>query len=78
MSPAATAYHNAILNYGNGMRLDLSWKLSRDAPYWSVWQTSADSLRLDQDVNNSGSKTFVSWATVQRAIENYRIFINQR
>ncbi|EJD48125.1 glycoside hydrolase [Auricularia subglabra TFB-10046 SS5] len=78
MSPAATKFHNAILQYGNGMRLDLSWKLSREQPFWTTWQESADSLRLDQDINNSGARTFTAWGTVQRAIENYRSFINQQ
>ncbi|KAH7105540.1 glycoside hydrolase [Auriculariales sp. MPI-PUGE-AT-0066] len=78
MSPAATAYHKAIENCGSCMRLNLSWKLSREAPYWDVWRSSADSLRLDQDINVSNSGHFTDWKTVQRAIENYRIFINQQ
>ena len=60
------------------MRLDISWKLSRESPYWQVWKEGADSLRLDQDVNSAGSGHFTQWSTVQRAIENYRIFINQQ
>jgi len=34
--------------------------------------SSADSLRLDQDINNSGSGPQVSFRTVQRTIEQYR------
>jgi alpha-galactosidase len=60
------------------MRLDLSWKLYRDVGDWYLWRGNADSLRLDQDINNSGQSTLVSFATVQRAIEQYRIFINQQ
>jgi len=59
------------------MRLDISWKLDRSPRYFRIWATNADSIRTDQDVNNSGSSTFVAWATVQRAIDNYRDFISQ-
>lgn len=76
---AAVAYHNAIQQSGRKMRLDLSWKLDRaNINDWHIWQNNADSLRTDQDINNSGQSTLVSFATVQRAIENYRIFINQQ
>lgn len=78
-SLAAVAYHNAIQQSGRSMRLDLSWKLDRDSGSdWHIWQGNADSLRTDQDINNSGESTLVSFETVQRAIENYRIFINQQ
>jgi alpha-galactosidase len=78
-SLVAVAYHHAIQQCGRQMRLDLSWKLDRDnINDWGIWQANADSLRTDQDINNSGESTLVSFATVQRAIENYRIFINQQ
>ncbi|KAL1964963.1 hypothetical protein VTN77DRAFT_6163 [Rasamsonia byssochlamydoides] len=78
-SLAAVAYHNAIQQSGRSIRLDLSWKLDRDEGNdWQIWRTHADALRLDQDINNSGQSTLVSFATVQRAIEQYRIFINQQ
>ncbi|KUJ08321.1 glycoside hydrolase family 27 protein [Mollisia scopiformis] len=78
-SLAAVAYHNAIAQSGRQMPLDLSWKLDRDnLGDWLTWKNNADSLRTDQDINNSGQPTLVSFATVQRAIENYRIFINQQ
>lgn len=32
-------------------------------------------MRTDQDINNSGESTFVSWEVVQRAIDNYRQYI---
>lgn len=32
-------------------------------------------MRTDQDINNSQQSTFVSWGTIQRAIENYRQYI---
>ena len=59
------------------MRLDISWKLERNETYFSIWENNADSMRTDQDLNNYGEKTLVSWATVQRAIENYRQYITQ-
>lgn len=74
-SGAATAYHQAIQNTGVDMRLDISWKLDRSDPYWEIWQSSSDSLRVDQDINNSGEDTFVKWQTVLRTLEFYRQFI---
>ncbi len=58
------------------MRLDISWKLDRDEPFWSIWQSNADSLRLDEDINDG--ETPVVWDTVQRTVEQYRSFINQQ
>jgi alpha-galactosidase len=78
-SLAAVAYYNAIQQSGRQIRLDLSWKLDRDsAADWYIWRGNADGLRLDQDINNSGQSTLVSFATVQRAIEQYRSFVNQQ
>jgi len=74
-SGAATAYHQAIQNTGVDMRLDISWKLDRSDPYWGIWQNSSDSLRVDQDINNTGDDTFVKWQTVLRTLEFYRQFI---
>jgi len=59
------------------MRLDISWKLERNETYFKIWDSNADSMRTDQDINNSGSTTFIAWATVQRAIDNYRDFISR-
>jgi len=56
--------------------LDISWKLERNDTYYDIWRTNADSMRTDQDINESGgSPVFVKWQTVQRAIENYRQYI---
>jgi alpha-galactosidase len=74
-SLGVVAYHNAIVNSGRQMRLDISWKLARDPTDFSIWSSNADSFRTDQDINNAGSTTFVAWATVQRAIDNYRQYI---
>lgn len=70
-------YHNAIVKSGRQMRLDISWKLARDPSDFSIWEDNADSFRTDQDINNSGadSDSFTAWATVQRAIDNYRQYI---
>jgi alpha-galactosidase len=76
-SAEVNAYHKAIAASGRSIRLDISWKLDRSASYQKVWSSNADSQRTDQDINNSGSSTFIAWATVQRAIENYRDFITR-
>ncbi|OCL13768.1 glycoside hydrolase family 27 protein, partial [Glonium stellatum] len=70
-------YHRAISQCGRQMRLDISWKLDYvDSDYYDIWKTNADSMRIDQDINNSGgSKTFTAWETVQRTIEQYREYI---
>lgn len=74
-SGTVIAWHNAIKNNGNQIRLDISWKLDRTQKYFDIWNSNADSMRTDQDLNNSGSTTLVNWGTVQRAIENYRQWI---
>lgn len=79
-SGAVTAYHTAIANNNatGKMRLDISWKLERQEPYTSIWRSGAESLRLDQDVNNAGQNTLVAWKTVLRTIDAYRSFINEQ
>ncbi|KAI1776954.1 glycoside hydrolase family 27 protein [Hypoxylon cercidicola] len=69
------AYHRAIAQSGREMRLDISWKLDRSQEYFDIWESNADSMRTDQDINNGGQSTFVTWDTFQRAIENYRQYI---
>ncbi|KAI9667392.1 MAG: hypothetical protein M1821_000207 [Bathelium mastoideum] len=76
-SGSVIAYHNAIQQASRTMRLDISWKLERNHTFFHIWESNADSMRTDQDVNNSGSTTFVAWATIQRAIDNYRDFISR-
>ncbi|KZT58032.1 glycoside hydrolase family 27 protein [Calocera cornea HHB12733] len=75
-SGSVIAFHKAISQASRPMRLDVSWKLERNVTYYDVWKHNADSMRVDQDINNMGAETFVSWATVQRAIDNYRQYIN--
>ena len=75
-SGSVIAYHNAIQQVSRPMRLDISWKLERNETYFKIWDSNADSMRTDQDINNSGSTTFITWATVQRAIDNYRDFMS--
>lgn len=81
-SGTVKAYHQAIKNNNaeGKLRLDISWKLDRSDPYWGIWQSSADSLRLDQDINNSGgdATSLTSWQTVLRTINYYREFINEQ
>lgn len=74
-SAAVPAWRTAILHSGRPMRLDISWKLDRSPPYFALWNANAESMRSDQDINNSGASTLVRWATVQRAIDNYRQWI---
>lgn len=57
------------------MRLDISWKLDRTPKYFNIWNDNSESMRVDQDINNGGESTFIRWATVQRAIDNYRQWI---
>ncbi len=58
------------------MRLGLSWMLDWNKQYWDAWNETADSMRTDEDINNSGETGLVSYSTVQRAIERYRVFVN--
>ena len=74
-SGSVIAWHNAIQQSGREMRLDISWKLDRTEKYFNIWNSNADSMRTDQDINNSGDSKLVNWGTVQRAIENYRQWI---
>lgn len=57
------------------MRLDISWKLDRTEKYFRIWNGNSESMRTDQDINNGGEHTFIRWATVQRAIDNYRQWV---
>ncbi|KAF2816786.1 glycoside hydrolase [Mytilinidion resinicola] len=75
-SGSVIAFLKAIQNSGREVRLDISWKPVRSSEYSATWAGNADSMRTDQDINESGSSTFVKWATVQRAIDNYRDFIS--
>ncbi|KAI1357498.1 glycoside hydrolase [Xylaria arbuscula] len=75
LSGEVIAYHQAIAQSDRQIRLDISWKLDRSEQFFDIWETNADSMRTDQDINNGGAATFVSWGTVQRAIDNYRQYI---
>ncbi|KAH0556125.1 hypothetical protein GP486_005942 [Trichoglossum hirsutum] len=82
-SGSVICYHKAIAQNGRKMRLDISWKLERNDTYYSIWknnllkfENSADSMRVDQDINNSNQPTLTSWKTVQRTIEQYRQYIS--
>lgn len=75
-SQEVVAWHNAIKNSGKHIRLDISWKLCRNETYYDIWRANAESMRTDQDVNNYGGTTLVTVREIQRAIENYRQYIN--
>ncbi|MCJ1444520.1 MAG: hypothetical protein MMC23_005022 [Stictis urceolatum] len=77
-SGSVAAYHQAIKNNNANIRLDISWKLDRSDPYWGIWQNNADSLRVDQDINNSGKDQLTAWPTVLRTLNFYREFINEQ
>ncbi|KAI1245412.1 hypothetical protein MGN70_012302 [Eutypa lata] len=72
LSGEVVGYHQAIAQSDRQIRLDISWKLDRSEQFFDIWETNADSMRTDQDINNGGAATFVNWGTVQRAIDNYR------
>lgn len=74
-SACVPAWREAIRQTGRPMRLDISWKLDRTEKYFRIWDANAESMRTDQDINNSGEHTFIRWATVQRAIDNYRQYV---
>jgi hypothetical protein len=38
-SGIVVCYHNAIAQQKRQIRLDISWKLSRDEPYYTIWST---------------------------------------
>jgi alpha-galactosidase len=76
-SGSVQAYHRAIMNNGayGKFALHISWKLNRSGIYWQKWRQDADSLRVDQDINNSGESSLTAWWTVLRTIDYYRQFI---
>ncbi|UJR17374.1 hypothetical protein I4U23_004269 [Adineta vaga] len=75
-SGIVVCYHNAIAQQKRPIRLGISWKLSRDEPYYTIWSANADTIRTDQDLNGApGIQT--QWSTVQRAIEQYREYMVQ-
>ena len=66
-------WHKAIQKSGRKITLQVSWKLDRSKKYFDIWRANADSMRVDQDVNNYANKTpLVKWTDVQRDINNYR------
>lgn len=75
-SGSVVAFHKAIEKVGRPIRLDISWKLERNASFFDIWAENADSMRTDQDLNAQGGDKLVDWASTQRAIENYRQFVS--
>ncbi|CAF0830400.1 unnamed protein product [Adineta steineri] len=75
-SGIVVCFHNAIAQQKRQIRFDISWKLLRDEPYYTIWRTNADTIRTDQDLNG-GPGVQTQWPTVQRAIEQYREYILQ-
>ncbi|KAL4796722.1 hypothetical protein BDV19DRAFT_377970 [Aspergillus venezuelensis] len=76
LSRSAVAFHRTIENSGRRIELDVSSNVYRSEPYWGTWGSSAESIRVDTDINNYGGNTFVNMREVQRTIENYRQFAN--
>ncbi|KAJ7625904.1 family 27 glycoside hydrolase [Roridomyces roridus] len=72
-SGAVVAMHSAITRLAPGMRLDISWALDRQEPFFDIWKHDADTLRVDQDINAGNNP--VVWAVLQRTLEMYRQFI---
>ncbi|KIY45935.1 glycoside hydrolase [Fistulina hepatica ATCC 64428] len=77
-SGAVLAFHRAIAQASRPMRLNIGWKLDRSRKLNAIWNQTSESVRVDQDINNGGSSTFVDWSTVQRTIDNYRSYISVR
>ncbi|KAL4886768.1 glycoside hydrolase superfamily [Aspergillus karnatakaensis] len=79
LSASAIAYHRAIAKSGRKIQLDVSSNVCRSEPYWSIWTSTADSIRVDTDINSYGNRSiFVQMRQVQRTIEQYRQFVNQQ
>ncbi|ORY15015.1 glycoside hydrolase superfamily [Clohesyomyces aquaticus] len=75
-SGAVACYHRAIEKIDREIFLEISWKLDWRLDWANdIYKSSADAMRMDQDINNSGEGTLVSWSTVQRTIEMYRQYI---
>jgi alpha-galactosidase len=77
VSASAIAHHEAIVNSGRQIRLDLSSNVCRNSPYLGIWEASAESMRVATDINSYGASTFVGMWLVQNSIEQYRQYINQ-
>ncbi|KAI1073797.1 glycoside hydrolase [Whalleya microplaca] len=75
-SGAVVCMHKAIMKHAPHMQLDISWRLERQEPFWTLWQGNADTIRVDRDINFGQSP--VSWGPTQRTIEQYRLFINEQ
>ncbi|KAG4433372.1 hypothetical protein IFR05_011132 [Cadophora sp. M221] len=72
-SSEVIGWHRAIQKTGCKITLQVSWKLDRSRKYFDIWRANADSMRIDQDVNNYANKTpLVKWTDIQRDINNYR------
>lgn len=76
LSATGISYHRAIAKSGRQIQLDISSNVCRSDPYWGIWASNADSIRVDTDINSYGEDVFVGMPNVQRAIENYRQFVN--
>ncbi|KAL4762917.1 uncharacterized protein BDW70DRAFT_158521 [Aspergillus foveolatus] len=61
---------------GRKIQLDVSSDVCRSQPYWGIWNSNADSIRVDTDINAYGSDVFVNMQHVQRTVEDYRKFVN--
>jgi alpha-galactosidase len=76
LSASAIAFHEAIINSGRQIRLDLSSNICRNDPYLGIWQANADSMRVAVDIDSYGARVFVGIWKIQGTIEQYRQFIN--
>ncbi|KAL4816119.1 glycoside hydrolase superfamily [Aspergillus spinulosporus] len=76
LSASAIAYHRAIEKSCRKIQLDVSSDVCRSQPYWGIWNSNADSIRVDTDINAYGSDVFVNMRHVQRTVEDYRQFVN--
>ncbi len=75
-SPEVQMWHKAIKKTGRKMTLAISWKLDRTKPYFDIWRTNADSVRVDQDIQSYSRTPFTDWSRVLRTLTNYLEWIN--
>jgi alpha-galactosidase len=76
LSASTIAFHQAIVNSGRQIRLDLSSNVCRNEPYLGIWQSAGDSMRVAVDINSYGGSVFVGLWKIQGTIEQYRQYIN--
>nr|C8VJZ7.2 PUTATIVE PSEUDOGENE: RecName: Full=Putative alpha-galactosidase 8; AltName: Full=Alpha-D-galactoside galactohydrolase 8; AltName: Full=Melibiase 8; Flags: Precursor [Aspergillus nidulans FGSC A4] len=76
LNASAIAYHCAIEKSGRKFQLDVSSDVCRSQPYWGTWNSNADSIRVDTDINPYDSDDFFFFYMQHCTVEDYRQFVN--